>query len=151
MRFYKKSENIAKLRELIETIEIKDATLKQVDCMYSTIRKVCEDGYWDWNMIDKYKYFSPTLKAQLGYEDDEVENIEGALKEMMLDEDLPMVIERLEEHFETRGEVKFKAVVRYRHKNGHIVKILCRGQVVEWGDNNEPLRMVGSHVNVTDI
>ena len=151
MRFYQKSDNIAKLRVLLETLDVKDATNKQVDDMFATIRKICSDGYWDWSMKDKYKYLSPTLKAQLGYADDEISNIDGALKEIMMDDDIPMLLKKLEEHFSSKGEVPFKAVVRYKHKDGHIVKILCRGQVVEWGENGEPLRMVGSHVNVTDI
>lgn len=151
MGFLQKSDNITKLRELLITLNVKEATNSQVDNMYATIRQVCKDGYWDWDLTGKYKYLSPSLKAQLGYEDDEVKNVEGALKEMIVEDDIPMLLNNLENHFKSGGEIEFKTVVRYKHKNGSIVKILCRGQVVDWGENGEPLRMVGSHVNVTDI
>lgn len=151
MLFYRESENIKKLRKIVEKLSVKDATNKQVVNIFSELRKHCKDGYWDWNIRDNQKFLSPSLKAQIGYSDEEVENVHGATQHMILDEDLPMLFNELEKHFVSGGEYPFSVVVRYEHKKGNVVKILCRGQVVEWDDNNEPLRMVGSHVDVTNI
>ena len=41
--------------------------------------------------------------------------------------------------------------VRYRHKNGSTVIVLCQGRVVDWDDTGAPLRMIGTHTDVTKI
>ncbi len=39
---------------------------------------------------------------------------------------------------------------RLRHKAGHWVWILARGQIVEWDDQDQPLRMSGTHTDISE-
>lgn len=151
MLFYRESDNMKKLREIVNNLDVVEANHKQSEKMFATIREICKDGYWDWDLTDNYKYLTPSLKAQLGYEDDEIENVHKATEDLAFEEDLPYLFDELDKHFSSKGEYPFKVTLRYKHKNGSVVKILCRGQVVEWNDNGEPLRMVGSHVDITNI
>ena len=48
-------------------------------------------------------------------------------------------------------KVPYVAEVRLFHKDGSIVWVERRGQVIEWGPKGEPLRMVGCHTDITDI
>lgn len=148
MLFYQESDNIKKLREIVQTLE-KEVVVD--GNMFECVQNICQDGYWDWDIKNNTKYFTPELKAQLGYQDDEIDNSVGAMEELILPKDLPYLSNELKLHFKTMGKHPFKVVVRFKHKCGDVVKILCRGKVVEWDENGEPLRMYGSHVNVTDI
>lgn len=150
MLLYTKSENIKKLREIVESMTVKDSSIKGVDSAFSEFRKYCKDGYWDWHIGDNQKFLSPTLKSQIGYEDDEIDNVLSSIQHLIYEKDLPLLFDELEKHFKSKGEYPFSVVLRYNHKSGNVVKILCRGQVIEW-NGNKPLRMVGSHVDVTNI
>jgi PAS domain S-box-containing protein len=60
-------------------------------------------------------------------------------------------VKALTEHFESRGEKPYYGIARYHHKDGSTVWIICSGHVTEWNDRNEPLHMVGSHINITSV
>ena len=61
------------------------------------------------------------------------------------------IFEVFNEHIESRGAVPYDNAVRYFHKDGSIVWVLCRGKVVEWSEDDKPLRMIGSHVDITPM
>jgi hypothetical protein len=56
----------------------------------------------------------------------------------------------INEHFESKGETPFNNACYYKHKKGHWVKILCKGEVIEWSEEGAPLRMQGVHTIVED-
>ena len=84
-----------------------------------------------------------------GYEDHELPNRPDSWQKIIHPDDLPGVLEQFEAHVRTKGQTPFNTEVRYYHKNGSIVWVVCRGKVIEWDDDGNPLRMVGSHVDVT--
>ncbi|PWJ39171.1 sensor histidine kinase [Sediminitomix flava] len=107
-------------------------------------------GYWDWLVQEEYVYYSPTLKKMLGYHEDELEHNLEALQSKLVPEDKVRVIETFEKHISLQGMVPFEVEVRYYHKNGGIVWVMCKGQVVSWDENGHPLRMIGCHIDITD-
>lgn len=118
----------------------------------SILRDILEStlaGYWDWNLQDNTEYLSPMFKRMFGYEDHELENSPEAWQKLMHPDDLPGVFEVFQRHVESRGQVPFYSEVRYRHRDGSWVWVICGGRVVEWAENGEALRMVGCHVDIT--
>ncbi len=118
------------------------------------LERILEDtlsGYWDWNLVDNTEYLSPGFKKMLGYEDYELVSAPETWQRLIVQEDLPGVMECFNKHIESRGKVPFYNEVRYQHKSGSIVWVICSGHVVEWDSNNRPLQMVGSHINITNI
>ena len=63
-------------------------------------------------------------------------------------EDKPAVLAALEAHLQGRSE-SFEATYRLRHREGHWVWILDRARVVERDAAGTPLRMVGTHMDVS--
>lgn len=62
--------------------------------------------------------------------------------------DLHKAYALLESHF--RGETGYyEAEIRMRHKNGHWVWVLDRGKVFERDEEGKPIRMIGSHQDIT--
>jgi len=106
-------------------------------------------GYWDWNIQENTEYLSPRFKSMFGYKDHEMENAPEAWQKIIHPEDLHGVFEVFEKHVQTKGEFPYVNEVRYFHKDGSIVWVLCKGEVIEWDENGNPVRMVGCHVDIT--
>jgi len=108
-------------------------------------------GYWDWNIPENTEYLSPAFKQMFGYEDHELPNRPESWQKLIFPEDLPATLENFHRHVESRGREPFYQEVRYRHRDGSTVWVICSGKVIEWSDEGEPLRMVGCHVDITQI
>lgn len=108
-------------------------------------------GYWDWDIPGKTQYLSPRFKSMFGYDDHELENKPETWMRLIHPDDLPIVMANYEAHTASHGEVPYDQEVRYRHKNGSIVWVQCRGRVVEWDDNGDPLRLLGVHMDITRL
>jgi PAS domain S-box-containing protein len=106
-------------------------------------------GYWDWDIPNHKKYMSPGLKRMFGYEEAELPNVLETLQRLIFPEDLPGVLECFERHVGSHGEIPYYNEVRYRHKNGSTVWVICSGQVIEWDEQGNPLRMIGCHIDIT--
>ena len=108
-------------------------------------------GVWDWNLVTNEEFLSPTFKAMFGYNDQEMENSPEAWQRIIFPEDLPLAVQNFEQHCKTRGRTPFSQYVRYRHKDGSTVYVLCSGKVIHWGEDGAPLRAVGCHVDLTEL
>jgi PAS domain S-box-containing protein len=148
---FSKSENISKLKTLVEELTIRDRKVFTRKTVLEAIIEASSDGTWEWNMTDNTAFLSPNYKAQLGYEDHELPNTPETWNKLMFDEDLVKMEEELKKHINSKGEKPFRIVARYEHKNGSEVKILCRGKVIEWNDKGEPIKMVGMHIDLTNL
>jgi PAS domain S-box-containing protein len=63
-------------------------------------------------------------------------------------DDLKAVAKELERHF-SRELGYYDVEFRQPHKKGHWVWVNARGKVVEWSDDGQPLRMSGTHLDIT--
>lgn len=144
-------ENINKLKLLVEELTIRDDNAFKRKDFLESLMTITSDGLWDWNLVTNEVFLGPNYKKQLGYKDDELENSSKTWEKLMFDDDLKVMDDKLKKHVDSGGKEPFRMVARYTHKDGHTVKILCRGMVIEWDENKKPIRMVGSHVDLTDI
>ncbi|MEM0944062.1 MAG: CheR family methyltransferase, partial [Pseudomonadota bacterium] len=108
-------------------------------------------GYWDWDILEQTEFMSPRFKSMFGYEEHEIEDSPDAWKRIIHRDDLPMVFKQFKAHVKSGGKVPYDNEVRYWHKDGSIVWVLCRGRVVEWSKDGDPLRMMGVHVDITHL
>ena len=146
-----KSNNINKLKALVEELTIRDEKIFRRKSTLEAIIDASSDGLWEWDVQDDTAFLSPNYKLQLGYEDHELPNSPETWHRLMYEEDLDLMNKEFDKHVESRGEYPFRIVTRYQHKDGHEVKVLCRGKVIEWGLNGEPIKMVGMHIDLTGI
>lgn len=141
----------SKINDLMISISEKD---NEIRIMKETLELILEnstEGFWDWHIVDDYEYLSPTFKKHFGYEDYEMENHPSSWQKIINQDDLKAIFDLFEKHVESKGEVPFVTECRYTHKDGHEVLIWCKGKVVEWGEDGSPLRMVGTHVDITSL
>jgi PAS domain S-box-containing protein len=107
-------------------------------------------GYWEWHFVAGIEYLSPGYKKMLGYEDAELPNEPALWQKLIFPEDRPKVLAAMERHIQSQGEIPYYSEVRYWHKNGSLVWVICSGKVIEWDKEGNAVRMVGCHIDITD-
>lgn len=106
------------------------------------------DGIWDWNLVTDEVYFSPRWKGMLGYAEDELPNTLATWQQLTHPDDRQQVTAVLQEYLHGRSDA-YRVEHRLRHKDGNYRWILARGAVVRSEENGRPLRMAGSHTDIT--
>ncbi len=106
------------------------------------------DGLWDWEVGTDRTYFSKQWKAMLGYAEDEIGNTLAEWETRVHPEDLAQTQVELARHFKGETQI-YTNEHRLRAKDGTYMWILDRGQIVSWAADGSPLRMIGTHTDIT--
>ncbi|MCU1258906.1 MAG: response regulator receiver modulated diguanylate cyclase/phosphodiesterase with sensor(s) [Bryobacterales bacterium] len=106
------------------------------------------DGLWDYDITKGEVYFSRRWKEMLGYQEHELGNLTEEWEKRVHPDDLPGVQAKLADHL-SRKTPFYVAEYRLRCKDGNYKWVLGRGQAV-WDENGKPVRMVGSHTDITE-
>jgi PAS domain S-box-containing protein len=104
------------------------------------------DGIWDRNLETNEEYFSPRLKKLLGYGDAELPNRTETWQKLIHPDDFKLALHAFKQH--TEEGKPFKIPVRYRHKDGSTVWVLCRGVALK-NEAGKFARMVGTLTDIT--
>ena len=101
-------------------------------------------GLWDWNIQTDECYFSDAWKSMLGFAPNEVENKVHEWTIKVHPDDLEKAEEDVLKHL--KGETEFyESTHRMKCKDGSFKWILDKGKIVEWDENGKPLKMIGTH------
>jgi PAS domain S-box-containing protein len=107
-----------------------------------------QDGLWDWDLTTGEVYFSARWKKQIGYEENELENLLKIWEEHVHPDDLKQAEFDIQQNVEGKTNL-YENKHRLKHKDGSWVWIHDRGQTL-FDENNKPVRMIGFHTNITD-
>ncbi|MCS3670723.1 PAS domain S-box-containing protein [Salinibacter ruber] len=106
-------------------------------------------GMWDWDMQTDDAVYDERWADILGYSLDEVESDNSFFERHTHPDDLERVYDDIDRH--ARGEIPYlDQEIRMRHKDGSWRWVLDRGRIVERAADGTPLRMVGTHVDITE-
>ncbi len=106
------------------------------------------DGVWDWRVQDGVETLSPQCKALYGFAPDELPDTPDALDSRTHPDDRARMQADREAHFAGRS-ARYVNEHRVRCKDGSWKWILSRGLVIERDALGRPLRMIGTHTDVT--
>ncbi len=106
------------------------------------------DGLWDWNVQTDEVFFSRQWKAMLGYEEHEIPNALEAWSLRIHPDDRDACYADLTRHFDGATPV-YQNEHRLRCKDGTYKWILDRGKIVAWTPDGRPLRMIGTHTDIS--
>ncbi|MBS0630502.1 MAG: transporter substrate-binding domain-containing protein [Verrucomicrobia bacterium] len=103
---------------------------------------------WDWDISARRVAFSPAWKEMLGYADEDVGNEPGDWESRVHPEDRARVQAALQAHWD-HPSAPYTVEHRLRCKDGGWKWILSRGLVVRRDAAGRPLRMIGTHMDLT--
>ena len=105
-------------------------------------------GLWDWNLRDDRFEQNHVVRQQLGYAPGEIGPLGAAWRGMTHPDDAARQIAAVEAHLQ-QETIAYECEFRIRHKAGHWVWLLSRGKVVERDAAGAPMRMSGTHMDLT--
>jgi diguanylate cyclase len=105
-------------------------------------------GVWDWNAVTNEVYFSTHWKRMLGYAEHEIRNALSEWDSRVHPDDRAACYADLQAHFDGRTPT-YVNEHRMLCKNGDYKWILDRGQVIERLPDGKPLRVIGTHADIT--
>lgn len=106
-------------------------------------------GLWDWNVQTGETVFNERWANIVGYSLDELAPISiQTWQNLVHPDDLSTSNVLIDRHFS--GEIEYyDCECRMRHKTGQWIWIHDRGKVVSWSKDGKPLRMLGTHADIT--
>ncbi|WP_349367993.1 EAL domain-containing protein [Salinarimonas sp.] len=131
-----------------EALERSQALLRESEERLAFALEATNDGLWDWSVETGTVWFSERWATMLGYEADEIAPHVSSWERLVHPDDMPAVEAALTANFEGRVPI-YECEHRVRHKDGTWRWILDRGKVVARADDGRPLRMVGTHTDIT--
>lgn len=138
-------------REGENVVEVFLAQSKHIETDFTRLADLATDGFWEWYPILDYEYMSQRFWSILGYSQAEMGESPMSWQQIIDPIDRKYVMMKYQQHVESKGKISYNLIVKYRHRIGHIVHIVCKGSVEEWLPNGTPWRLIGTHTDVTDI
>ncbi|MBK9236923.1 MAG: EAL domain-containing protein [Rhodoferax sp.] len=108
------------------------------------------DGVWDWYVQTGVEYFSKGCKAMYGYTDADLDVLDRAeaFDAMTHPDDVARMARDRQAHFDGLTPT-YVNEHRIRCKDGSWKWVLTRGMVVSRDAQGKPLRMIGTHTDIT--
>ncbi len=107
------------------------------------------DGVWDVNLETQETIYSKHYQEMLGYTEGEFKGTHSEWLDHIHPEDKPYVTEAVKAYLDGKSEI-YTTEFRLRCKDASYKWIYERGMVVSRTADGKPLRMVGTHTDITE-
>lgn len=128
---------------------VMEQALRKSEERLSLVLEASNDGFWDWNIVTGEVHFSARWAGMLGYTLDEIASHINAWEQLLHPDDTPMVQERLVAHMAGRAP-RYEVEHRLQTRTGEWRWILNRGQVMSRDADGRPLRIAGTHTDISE-
>lgn len=108
------------------------------------------DGIWDWNASTDQVLYSTQWKRMLGHEEHEIGDTLTEWSTRVHPDDWERVQEEIAKHFRGGECSVYASEHRVCCKNGGYKWILDRGKVLSWTPDGKPMRVLGTHTDITE-
>jgi diguanylate cyclase (GGDEF)-like protein/PAS domain S-box-containing protein len=126
-----------------------EAELMESEARWKLALESTGDGIWDWHIQTGDEFFSRRCKEIYGFEEHEIPDRSEALDGRTHPEDLPQMLHDREAHFSGQTS-SYTNEHRILCKDGSWKWVLTRGMVISRDASGKPLRMIGTHTDISD-
>jgi len=139
---------VGTVQDVTEQVE-SESRLKHSEERFAFAVEGAGDGIWDWDMRTNAMQFSRLYMEMLGYAENELPQHADTWVNSVHPDDMARVQQYLQEYLQGQIPV-YHVELRLRCKDESYKWILCRGQVVDRDEDNNPIRMIGIHSDITE-
>lgn len=109
------------------------------------------EGWWDWHLKEDWEYISPKYWEFLGYDPATKRHHPSEWQAIINPDDAKAWLEEYNKHIASKGKSpsSVSKIVRYTKADGGIAYVVFQGKVIEWDTDGSPVRMIGTHTDVT--
>ena len=141
------------LRQQIQNLKKHNARLKRIahDSRNKLSAALDGTGLCLWQLdvpSGKLVIFNRRWGSMLGFQPKELSAHFDVWREHLRPEDKEMVLTAFYNHLEGKAPF-YEALHRMQAKNGTITWVLDRGRVTQWSDDGKPLKVTGTHIDMT--
>ena len=120
------------------------------ESIFDFIQDSALDGLWYQDLENpENEWMNTKFWTVLGYNPEEMSHKPSAWHSIINPDDLKLANDNLTRHCENQ-EHPYDQVVRFTHKDGSTKWIRCKGMAIR-DNKGKPIKMIGSHQDVTDI
>jgi len=144
--------NVIGILGTYEDITVRKSTQEALEASQEQLSLAFEaatDGLWDLHLDTDEAYFSPRYYRMLGYQPSEFAPSYDAWAALIHPHDRPAVEDELQQCIQKKAD-NFEAEFRMCTRDGGYRWVLSRGKVVRRDEEGRPLRIVGTHVDITE-
>jgi len=127
-----------------------NAVLQESELRWKFALEGAGDGVWDWNIETNHAVYSTRWKEMLGYNEDDIQPTNEEWQTRIHPEDQTMVASTMRSYLNGVASV-YRVEYRLKCKDDSYKWILGRGMVVSRDPQGKPLRMIGTHTDITII
>lgn len=136
-------------RDISDRKQIEDK-LRQNQERLQLVMEATNNGIYDWHIPTNQVSFNRAYFQMLGYEFDELPHTFDTYLSLIHPEDAKRSEEMLEAYL--NGQSDDNAIeMRYKTKSGEWKWLLSRGKVVDRDDDGNPIRFVGTNVDIDEL
>jgi len=125
-----------------------EAALKALEERWQFALDASDEGVWDWNVLTDEVFFSDRWCTMLGHAPADIPHTLDSWSSRVHPDDLEQTLHCVREHLAGRTPF-YEAVFRMRASDASDRWILGRGKVMVRDADGKPLRMVGTHTDIT--
>ena len=135
-------------KQLIFQRDKAEYSLKKIRQRLELALNSADLAMWDWNIQSGELLFNDRWAEMIEYRPEEIQPHFDSWKKLVHPEDVTRVLSYLHSHL-NRDIPFFRSEYRMKTRLGKWKWILDSGKVVEWDEKGEPLRAVGTHMDIT--
>lgn len=106
-------------------------------------------GLYDLNVQTGEAIVTPAYAEMLGYDPAEFQETNARWRDRLHPDDVPVVYQAYEDYVAGKLD-SYQVEFRQRTKSGDWKWLLSIGRIVAWDQDGQPLRMLGTHTDITD-
>ncbi len=133
-----------------KTIKAREKALEETSNQLLMAFEASNEGLYDFDLSTNNVLFSPTWYVMLGYEPYELPSTLETIKKLIHPEDRELV-SKAEVDYITQKKERLILEFRLRTKSGTYKWIASRGKTVEFDSNGNPKRLMGAHIDITEL
>jgi diguanylate cyclase (GGDEF)-like protein/PAS domain S-box-containing protein len=125
-----------------------ELTLKEAERRWVMALEGAGHGVWDWDTRSNRVFYSETWKEMLGFTENEIGPHVSEWRSRIHPDDQAAALAVLKQHFNGASDT-YRSEHRLRCRDGSYKWILDQGMVFERSVDRQPIRVVGTHTDIT--